>query len=193
MRRTLDKVISWTGLAMAAVLFVAGALLIYASSFVASNVEEQLRPQNITMPSGAALTTQAMKDNLGPYAGQPMTNGNQAKAFADHYIWEHMVEASGGQSYSEVSGKYVALSKDPNADPAELQKLGDLRNTLFMGNTLRGLLLEAYAFGTMGTIALWAGVAALVAGAVMLGLGLLGLRHARTAVDTYESRTQSNP
>ncbi len=49
---------------------------------------------------------------------------------------------------------------------------------MFMGSTLRGLLLNAYAFGTIGKIAMYAAWAAFVAAAAFLVLGLLGLRHA---------------
>ena len=70
MRKTLDRLISWTGLIMAAVLLVAGGLLTYASSFVASNVKEQLSQQNITMPAAAALETQEQKDALLQYAAR---------------------------------------------------------------------------------------------------------------------------
>jgi hypothetical protein len=184
MRKTLDRLISWTGLVMAAILVVAGGLLFYASSFVSTNVEEQLKPQNITMPTEQALETQEQKDALLQYAGQPMTTGAQAKAYADHYIWDHMMAASNGKSYSEVSGEYMAAQRDPNADPATVQKLGDLRQTLFMGNTLRGLLLEAYAFGTMGQIAFWGAIASFIGAAVLIVLSLLGFRHSATARDT---------
>lgn len=92
-----------------------------------------------------------------------------------------MDASSGGKTYSEISGEYMAMAKDPNANPDEVKKLGDLRQTLFMGNSLRGLLLNAYAFGTMGTIAGIAAVAAF-AGAVGLAvLAFLGLRHAKSA------------
>jgi len=184
MRKTLDRLISWTGLIMAVVLAVAGALLIYASSFVASNVKEQLSQQNITMPTAAALETQDQKDALLPFAGQQMENGAQAKAFADHYILVHMNTQSNNKTYSEVSAEYLKAVKDPNADPAQVKTLGDLRQSLFMGNTLRGLLLNAYAFGTMGTIALYAGIGALIGAALLLVLALMGLRHARTADET---------
>ncbi|WP_330476315.1 hypothetical protein [Terrabacter sp. C0L_2] len=189
MRKTLDKLISWTGLIMAAVLVVAGGLLMYASSFVANNVHEQLSQQNITMPAAAALETQAQKDALLQYAGQQMTTGDQAKAFADHYILVHMNAASNNRTYEEVSGEFLKMSKDPNADQAKVAELGQLRQTLFMGNTLRGLLLNAYAFGTMGTIAFYAAIGAFVGAALLLALALLGLRHAKTAED--EARAQA--
>ena len=180
MRKTLDQLISWTGLILAAVLLVAGGLLTYASSFVSSNVEQQLSQQDITMPAAAALQTPEQKDALLQYAGQRMTTGAQAKAFADHYILVHMNTASENRTYEEVSGEFMAMSKNPNADQAKVAELGQLRQTLFMGNTLRGLLLNAYAFGTMGTIALYAAIGAFVGAAVFLVLGLLGLRHAKT-------------
>jgi len=182
MRKTMDKLVSWTGLIVAVVLLVAGGLLTWASNFVADNVKQQFAAQNITMPVAAAFPEGQAK-YLEPYAGQPLENGQQAKAYADHYILAHMNAQSGGKTYSQISGEFMKMAKDPAADKAEVAKLGELRQTLFMGNTLRGLLLNAYAFGTMGTIALYAAIGAFVAAGVFLVLGLLGLRHAKTAED----------
>ncbi len=180
MRSTIDKLISWTGLIVAAVLLVAGGLLVWAASFANSNVHDQLAAQKITMPSAEQLTTPEMKDNLLQYAGQPLTTGAQAKAYADHYIQVHMNEQADGKTYSEVSGEYMAaLKADPTAEST--QQLGQLRQTLFMGTTLRGMLLNAYAFGTIATIAMWAAIAAFVGAGAMLVLGLLGLRHGHKA------------
>lgn len=191
MRKTLDKLISWTGITVAVVLLLAGGLLTYAHSFISDQVEQQLSQQDITMPGAEALETQAQKDALLQYAGQKMTTGDQAKAFADSYILVHMNAASKGRTYEDVSGEFLTLSKDPNADQAKVAQLGQLRQTLFMGNTLRGLLLNAYAFGTMGTIALYAAIAAFASGALLLVLGLLGLRHAKTAEDVRVSTVES--
>ena len=180
MRSSFDKLISWTGIIVAGVLLVAGGLLTWASSFATSNVHDQLAAQEITMPVDAALTTPEMKANLGQYAGQPLTTGAQAKAYADYYIQAHMDESSDGRTYSQVSGEYMkAMKTDPTAEATT--ELGQLRQSLFMGTTLRGMLLNAYAFATLGTIALWAAIAAFVGAGVMLVLGALGLRHAHTA------------
>ena len=180
MRSSFDKLISWTGIIVAGVLLVAGGLLTWASSFATSNVHDQLAAQEITMPVDAALTTPEMKANLGQYAGQPLTTGAQAKAYADYYIQEHMNAQSEGRTYSQVSGEYMkAMKTDPTA-PATTE-LGQLRQTLFMGTTLRGMLLNAYAFATLGTIAMWAAVAAFVGSGVMVVLGFLGLRHGHQA------------
>ena len=177
MRSSFDKLISWTGIIVAGVLLAAGGLLTFASSFATSNVHDQLAGQEITMPEDAALTTPEMKDQLGQYAGQPLTTGAQAKAYADYYIQAHMDAQADGRTYSQVSGEYMAAAKaDPTAEATT--ELGQLRQSLFMGTTLRGMLLNAYAFATLGTIAMWAAIAAFIGSAVMFALGALGLRHA---------------
>ena len=177
MRSSFDKLISWTGIVVAVVLLFAGGLLVWASSFATSNVHDQLKAQQITMPAAAALTTPDMKANLSQYAGQDLTTGAQAKAYADYYIQEHMNASSGGKTYSQVSGEFLAANKaDPTAQATK--DLGDLRQSLFMGTTLRGMLLNAYAFATLGTIAMWAAIASCSGAAVMLTLGVVGLRHA---------------
>jgi len=177
MRSSFDKLISWTGIVVAGVLLVAGGLLVWASSFATQNVHDQLAAQQITMPVAAALSTPEMKDQLTQYAGQDLTTGAQAKAYADYYIQAHMDESSEGKTYSQVSGEYMAASKaDPTAQAT--QDLGQLRQSLFMGTTLRGMLLNAYAFATLGTIAMWAAIAAFIGAGVMFVLGFLGIRHA---------------
>ncbi|GAB3054587.1 hypothetical protein GCM10027053_14310 [Intrasporangium mesophilum] len=193
MRKTVDKLISWTGIIMAAILLTAGGLMTYASNFIDNQVSEQLTQQDITMPAAAALQTQEQKDALLQYAGQKMTTGDQAKAFADHYILVHMNAASNNRTYEEVSGEYLTMSKDANADQAKVQELGQLRQTLFMGNTLRGLLLNAYAFGTMGTVAGIAAVVAYVGAGILFVLGFLGLRHSKNATDAVASAATSEP
>ena len=182
MRSAFDKLISWTGLALAIVLLVAGGLLTWANTFIDNQVVDQLSMQNITMPEGDALTSLPKADAaaLEQYAGSPLDTGAEAKAYADHYILVHMNEASGGQTYSEVSGQYVAMSDQQKASE-EGQALAGLRQTLFMGSTLRGLLLYGYAFATIGTIAGIAAIVSFAGAAFLLGLFILGLVHARRA------------
>lgn len=188
MRSAFDKFISWTGLLMAVVLLVAGGLLWWAHSFIGDQVYDQLTMQGITMPEGDALAglPEADADALKEYAGSPLDTGPEARAFADHYILVHMNEASAtdeapdGRTYEEVSGAYIMMSDEEKASE-EGQALAGLRQTLFMGNTLRGLLLYGYAFATMGTIAGYAAIGAFAAAVLFLVLALLGFRHAKTA------------
>lgn len=183
MRAVLDKLISWTGLALAAVLLIAGGLLTWASTFIGDQVDQQLTMQGITMPEGEALASLPKEDAaaLEEHAGSELNTGPEAKAYADHYILAHMNAASDGRTYEEVSSEFLALDDEAKASE-EGQALGGLRQTLFMGNTLRGLLLYGYAFATIGTIAGYAAIAAFVGGFVLLALALLGMRHARHAV-----------
>jgi hypothetical protein len=180
MRSALDRLVSWTGLALALVLLVAGGLLTWASVFIGDQVQQQLSAQDIVMPEGEALSSLPEEDAaaLEEFAGSPLDSGPEARAYADHYILAHMNAASEGRTYSEVSGEFLSLSDEEKASE-EGQALGQLRQTLFMGNTLRGLLLYGFAFATVGTIAGIAAVTAFVAAAALLFLALLGLRHAR--------------
>ncbi|MDO5684353.1 MAG: hypothetical protein Q4G46_16195, partial [Propionibacteriaceae bacterium] len=176
-RSALDKLISYVGLALAALLIVGGGLLTWASTFVASQVESQLAAQRITMPSeldADKSLSDADRKALEPFKGNLMSTGDEAKAFADHYILAHMNASSDGKTYEEVSGEYMKMSAEEKASEEGVKKAG-LRQSLFMGNALRGLLLNAYAFGTMGKIAGIAAVAAFVGGVVMIVLALLGV------------------
>ncbi|MBC9226580.1 hypothetical protein GL325_09615 [Aeromicrobium sp. 636] len=180
-RSAFDKLISWTGLALAALLVVAGGLATWASSFIGDQVESQLVSQKIVMPEGEALKSLSDKDReaLEPFAGSKLDSGDEARAFADNYILAHMNASSGNRTYEEVSGEFMALSDEEKASEAG-QQVAALRQSLFMGNTLRGMLLNAYAFGTMGTIAGLAAIASFVGAALLAVLALLGLRHAST-------------
>ena len=154
MRSAFDKLISGTGLVLAAVLLIGGGLLTWANVYIGDQVDDQLSMQGITMPEGEALAALPEADAaaLEEFAGSPLDTGPEAKAYADHYILAHMNAASDGRTYEEVSGEYLSLSDEEKATE-EGQALAGLRQTLFMGNTLRGLLLYGAAFATMGTIA----------------------------------------
>ena len=191
-RKTLDALLASTGAVIALVLLAAGGLLTWASTYIDTQVSDQLTMQDITMPAKDSLETKAQHDALDQYAGQKMTDGDQAKAFADQYILVHMNASSDGRTYEEVSGEFIAkTSADPEfAASEEGQQMAQLRQTLFMGNTLRGLLLYGYAFATIGTIAGYAALAAFLGAFVLLALAQLGMRHARRTVKTEERQPE---
>ncbi|SDB89822.1 hypothetical protein GA0111570_10728 [Raineyella antarctica] len=177
MERTVYGVLSRVA---GVILVIVGILAIWGGTFAHGYVKEQLSQERITMPADAALTTPEMKSALGKWSGTPLDSGPKAKAYANNYILEHMNASSQGKTYSEVSGEYTKLSKDTTADPAAVKKLGDLRQTLFMGDTLRGLLLSAYGWGLIGTIALYGGVALVIIGVILAALGFGPLRSKKT-------------
>lgn len=173
-RRTLDALLTTGGVIVAAVLLVAGGLLTWASNFVDDEVHTQLAAQRIYFPKAGSeqLNDPRVKPYLEQYAGQQLTTGAQAKAYADHYIKVHLDESTGGKTYSELST--ISRANPDDAKAAGLVQLA------FRGETLRGLLLNAYAFGTMGTIALYAAWASFIGAAAMIVLSALGLRHLRS-------------
>jgi hypothetical protein len=187
-RKNFDKIVTAVGFGLTVFLFVAAGLLNWGASFAQDSVKSQLENQNIAFPAAETMP-EATKDQLAKWAGMAVTTGPMAKDFSDLYIWEHMkgssIAALGKPAtYSEVSGMYMGLVRGGSSDTAQIAKLGDLRQTLFMGNTLRGMLLEAYAFGTMGVIAGYGAIAALVGGLVMLLLSIAGLLHIRRTPDS---------
>jgi hypothetical protein len=105
------------------------------------------------------------------YAGDQLTTGAQAETYADHFIAVHLQTIGGGKTYAQLSAEAQA---DPNN-----ATLATTVNTVFKGETLRGLLLNAYAFGTIATLAGIAAIVAFVGGLVMLVLAGLGFRHGR--------------
>jgi hypothetical protein len=185
MRATLDRLISIGGLLLAVILLVAGGLLVWANVFIGNEVHDQLAAQKVTMPTdttGLATLPAEDKAALAPYAGQPLTTGKQAQAYADHFIAVHLNEVAGGKTYSEVSGAYLAQCSTPAAAASPSCKiLAGQKETLFQGETLRGLLLYGYAFATIGTIAGYAAIGAFIGAVLFLVLAVLGFRHARRA------------
>lgn len=187
-RRTIDSVLIAVGAVLTVALVVAGALLSWGSGFAADYVDDELSSQNITFPPAAALEEEGRTDLL-KYAGEPVNTGPEAEAYAS-FIDGHLQGIAGGATYAELGTpereanaavEAAITSGATEAEVAELQAEADAitaqRNTLFKGETLRGLLLTAFAWSTVGQIAGYAAVAAFVAGGVMLVLVLLGLRH----------------
>ena len=194
MRATIDKLVSWTGLILAIVLLVAGGLLTWASVFIGNQVHDQLSAQHITMPTTQTGLTDLPKADqaaLSKFAGKQLTTGVQAQAYANHYIAVHLQGIGGGKTYSEVSGQYIQqCASDPKAAATKVcTDLGAARQSMFMGETLRGLLLYGYAFATMGVIAGYAALASFVGAALLLVLVGFGFWHSRRAEDvTPESQ-----
>lgn len=190
MRHTIDKLVSWMGIVVAMVLLAGGCLLLLASNFVGDQVGQQLSDQKIVMPDEKAFGELPKEDvkALEPYAGSQMDTGSEAKAYADHFILAHLKKATGGETYSTLGSKVKAACGEnrEKADTKECIAANAQRDTAFKGSTLRGLLLNAYAFGTMGTIAWFASIGAFIAGAILLVLAALGMHHSKTATDESE-------
>lgn len=172
-RRTADALLIAGGLVVAIMLVVAGGLLTWGHSFVTDQVRSQLSAQKIFFPPAGspALDDPAVRPYLTQYAGQQLTTGAQARAYADHFIGVHLAKMTGGQTYAQLSAQAQAAPTDT--------KLAAEVATVFKGETLRGLLLNAYAFGTMGRLAGIAAISSFVGAGTLLVLCLLGVGHLR--------------
>jgi hypothetical protein len=178
-RKMFDVLASAGGLLIVVMLLVAGGLLTWGYGFTSSSVHSQLARQDIVFPSKAAFAqakagtevTPGMIPYLEKYAGQPLTTGAQAEAYADHFIAVHLSEMP-------YKGVYAAVSAASRANPTNTALSAEVQ-TSFQVTTLSGLLLEAYAFSEFGLIALWAAIASFVLAALMALLVALGFWHAR--------------
>jgi hypothetical protein len=182
-RRVFDILTSAAGVVVVVVLLVAGGLLTWGHSFVSSNVHSQLAQQQIYFPPKAAFAhakagteiTPSMIPSVSRYAGQELLTGAQAKAYADHFIAVHLSEMPYGGVYSKIS----AAARAAKPGTAQAKQLAALEQTSFQGTTLRGLLLEAYAFSEIGVVLLWGAIASFILAAIMAVLVGLGFWHAR--------------
>jgi hypothetical protein len=192
-RRTIDHVLIGFGLIAAIVFAAAGGLLTWGHNFSTDYVHDELTSQKIFFPAKAELRQEGRND-LVKYAGRQVTTGKQAEAYAG-YIKGHLEGIAGGKTYSQIDDRGAAQAVDDakaagasKAEIAKLQatadKLKGQRDSLFKGDTLRGLLLSTFAWSTIGRIA---GIAAWVAflgaalTAVLVAAGVAHLRRTRNA------------
>jgi hypothetical protein len=189
-RKSFDAIVSAVGVLMAVVLVAAGALLLWGYSYTNNTVTSQLAAQKITFPPKAAFAQAKVGTEIEPvmipylekYAGEPLTTGAQAEAYADHFIFYHLQEIGGGQTYAQLSADALALPPGTPAYTAAESRV----QTVFQGTTLRGMLLNAYGWWKMGQIALVSAIAAFIAAAIASVLSVLGLRHFRKVPLTEE-------
>jgi hypothetical protein len=191
-RRTIDSVLIGFGVVAMAAFAVAGGLLMWGHNFSSNYVTKELSSQNITFPSADALVKGERAD-LVKFADQKVDTGKEAEGYAS-FINGHLQKTAGGATYADLGATESAAKADvktaveagkPQATIDELQAKADgitgQRNTLFKGETLRGLLLSAYAWSTVGDIAGYAAFAAFIAAGIMAVLVCHGLiLHRRT-------------
>jgi hypothetical protein len=168
MRRNSHFKLALAGLAATVILAVSGGLLLWGSTYVHNSVQNQLAAQQIYFPPQAAFAhakagteiTPNMIPSVSQYAGQQLLTGQQAEAYADHFIAQHITDMAGGKTYSQLSAESMA---QPNNT-----QLAGLVNTVFKGETLRSMLLNAYGWWKVSQITY-------IAALISFGLGGLAL------------------
>jgi hypothetical protein len=181
-RTTFDKLLGWVGAGLGVVLLAAGGLLLWGSAYVHNTVQGQLAAQQISFPPAAAFAhpkagteiTPSMIPSVSQYAGQQLLTGQQAEAYADGFIAVHIASMTGGQTYAQLSAKAMAAPNDT--------KLAGTVATVFKGETLRSMLLNAYGWWKVSQVTYIIALAALGLGTLSFLAGVLGfasLRHDR--------------
>jgi hypothetical protein len=190
-RRRIDHLLIGMGVIAALVFALAGGLLAWGSDFAGDYVYDELSSQNVYFPDEASLREEG-RDDLVKYADEQVTTGAEAEAYAS-FIEGHMAGIADGKTYSEIDDRGAAEAVTaaeeagaPQSEIDELQATADelkaQRDSLFRGETLRGLLLSSFAWDTVGNVA---GIAAIVAFvgaglmALLVGAGLVHLRRTK--------------
>ena len=188
-RKTLDILVGLGLVVLAGLLLIAGVVLTSNANFANDYVKDQLGQQQITFKAADTLTAEEKQSAcLVKYAGQQLTTGKQAECYANEFIGLHLKSIAGGKTYAQIgdvqTGLRAQIAALPKDDPAaaDLQKqLTDAtaaRETVFKGETLRGLLLTSYGFSEFGTKAAQAATVVYLASGLMLILALFGFMHA---------------
>lgn len=195
-RRTLDIAFSVGGLLFGVLLLVLGLVLTNQANFAEDYVTEQLSEQQIAFTPAEALSEEeAASACLVEFAGTPLDSGEKAECYANDYIALHMRESAteagyDGATYATLGGVQREIRAELQAatdagDPTEeiqgrLDAVNGLRETMFKGDTLRGLLLTTYGFSIFGERAALAATIVYIFAAVMVILAVAGMIHAFT-------------
>jgi len=175
------------GFAVAVILLAAGGLLIWGSTYVHNTVQGQLASQQIFFPPKAAFATAkagteitpSMIPSVSQYAGQQLLTGQQAEAYADHFIAVHITTMSGGKTYSQLSTESLA---QPNNT-----QLAGLVSTVFKGESLRSMLLNAYGWWKVSQITYIAAIISFALGGLTLIGSVFALALGRRPEITHEA------
>ncbi len=187
-RRTLDLLFSIGGIGLAALLLVIGVVMSGNADFSNRYVTDQLAQQKITFKAADLLTEEERQSPcLVKYAGQELRTGKQAECYANNFIGLHVKNSGGGKTYAELGDVQTALraqiaAAGGAANAPDLQKqLTDTtaqRETVFKGETLRGILLTSYGFSELGTKADQAATVIYLGVILLTLLSMAGFVHA---------------
>jgi hypothetical protein len=171
---------------VAVLVFAFGAAgAYYANSFISDQVHQQLAPQQIYFPANAQ---QGLPADLSQYAGQQVLTGDQAHAYAEHFIGLHLQEIGQGHPYSYWSGQARSAT-----DPKVAAKDQAIADTLFKGEALRSLLNEAWTFSVIAQLAFYAFIGLVLAGVVLLAALVFEVVEATRGLETVEAVVQATP
>jgi hypothetical protein len=173
-RNKFDKILGIAGVCLAVVLVAMGGLLLWGSTYIHNQVTTQLAAQKVYFPPAAAFAhpkagteiTPSMIPSVSQYAGQQLLTGQQAEAYANNFIAVHLREIGAGQTYAQLSAESMA-------HPTNTALAGQVQ-TVFRGDTLRSMLLNAFSWWKVSQIAYIASLITFGLGTLALATGLYG-------------------
>jgi hypothetical protein len=188
-RRTLDLIFATGAVFIAVLILTLGLVLQNQANFAKNYVHDQLGQQKITFTPAKFLAADENNPCLKTYAGKALVTGKQAACYANHYIGVHVKAINDGKTYSETSsqaralGTQLAALTNPNSAAAktlagQVDVLNGKADTLFKGETLRGLLLTSYGFSIFGDRAATAALVCFLLALVLLLAAIAGYIHA---------------
>ena len=181
------------GFALAAILLAAGGLLLWGSTYTHNMIHNQLAAQQIYFPPKAAFAhpkagteiTPSMIPSVSQYAGQQLVTGQQAESYADNFIAVHITNMTGGKTYAQLSAASLA-------QPNNVKLAGEVA-TVFKGETLRSILLNAFGWWKVSQITYTASLITFGLGGLTLLASLFGLAVGRKDEITHEAIPAEGP
>lgn len=184
------------GFALAAVLFVAGGLLLWGSTYTHNMVHNQLAAQQIYFPPKAAFAhpkaggeiTPSMIPSVSQYAGQQLVTGQQAQSYADNFIAVHITNMTGGKTYAQLSAASLA-------QPDNTKLAGEVA-AVFKGEALRSMLLNAFGWWKVSQITYIASLVSFGLGAVaafVAGFAFVTGRRTKTVAEVLPRAGAESP
>jgi hypothetical protein len=185
----VNKAIRWRIISLQAVMVVvlagAAGFAIAMGTFTTGQIHDELTSQGIYFPAadqikaGGALDPKEFPQEIRDQAGNQVTDGNQARIYANDFLGKHLEKVAGGLTYATIGPKLTAANAalaaaskdDPNYATlqANVATLTAERATLFQGETLRSMLLNAYGWWTVGVYTTYAGFALVIVALAVLG------------------------
>ncbi|CAB4589652.1 MAG: hypothetical protein F2571_02925 [Actinobacteria bacterium] len=183
-RKIFDKIVTAVGFGLAALLLISAGLLNWGSSFASDAVSSQLKAQEISFPAETGNPDESadVTTFFAENGDKVLSTAAQAQMYADHYLGFHLSKMPTYAAASAANRAAIAAMATDPANPtlkADAASKSAMLDTVFKGTMLRGTLLTAYAFGTLGSIAGIAALVSLVGALIMLLLSILGLLHIR--------------
>jgi hypothetical protein len=197
----IRRILEFGGLAAGVILIVFGVVAIYMGVDGGSTVRDSIKQEQIYF---GEASDPAVAKYASQWAGEQVTNGDQARAFAK-VMREHTMESSGGLTYAEM-GRFQAAAApdDPKGTSDKALAVVDesgapvsnpARDLWVTETALTTALNMSYMAEQLALFGIVVGVALLLAGIgfVILALVVLGVRVPRKLEVPTAEATQAVP